>query len=72
MKNRKDVEDAFRQARSYALNLKSDYIILCDRYVIMIFEKKNGDFDKLRATKYIWSEIENPDIFNKLKSIFTI
>lgn len=67
MKNNQDVEDTFKQARSYANILESSVIALCDRQCLIVYEKKDS-FDRDRYTKYYWGELENPDRFNELKN----
>lgn len=67
MKNNREVEDAFLQARSYALLLDSSVIVLCDKQCLIIYEKKDS-FDRDRYKKYHWVDFENPDIFNELKN----
>ncbi len=71
MRNRQDVEKAFRQAKSYALNLKSEYIILCDKKQLIIYKRTGNDFNIDNYTVYSWKDIETPDNFNELKIIFT-
>lgn len=66
MKNNKDVEAAFLQARSYAMLLNSSVIVLCDKVGLIVYGK-NGSFDRARYKKYYWEEMESPDIFNDLK-----
>lgn len=68
--NRQEYESAFKQARSYALHLKAEYLILCDKFQLLIFKKKDGDFLKDKYTSHTWTEIGNPDVFNQLKKIF--
>lgn len=67
MKNNQEIEEAFKQARSYANILESSVIILCDKQCIIVYEKKES-FDRDRYKKYYWEELENPDLFNELKS----
>ena len=71
MKNNKEIEEAFLQARSYACLLESSVIILCDKVGLIVYEKK-GSFDRDRYKKYHWIEFENPDIFNELKNKLNI
>lgn len=67
MKNNQDIEEAFKQARSYANILESSVIVLCDKQCLIVYEKKES-FDRDRYTKYYWGELENPDRFNELKN----
>ena len=67
MKSNRDIENAFLRARSYAYLLSSSIIVLCDKFCLIVYDKKEG-FDRNRYTKYYWSELENPDTFNELKN----
>ncbi len=69
MATRRDVESAFTQARSYALNLKSDIIILCDKSKLLLFTKHGTDFDKARYQLFGWEELKSPDAFARLKNL---
>ena len=67
MKTNQDLESTFLQARSYAQLLSSYVIVLCDKYCLIVYERK-GSFDRSRYKKYYWSELETPDVFNELKN----
>lgn len=67
MRNNQEIEEAFKQARSYANILESSVIGLCDKQCLIVYEKKDS-FDWDRYTKYYWGEMEDPDKFNELKS----
>lgn len=67
MKNNQEIEEAFKQARSYANILESSIIVLCDKQCLIVYEKKES-FDRDRYVKYHWVELENPDKFNELKN----
>ncbi len=71
MKNNKEIENAFLQARSYAYLLESSVIILCDKIYLIVYEKKDS-FDRNNYRKYYWAELENPDVFNELKNKLNI
>lgn len=71
MKNNQDIEETFKQARSYANILESSVIALCDKQCLIVYEKKES-FDRDRYAKYYWSELENPDRFNELKNKLNI
>ncbi|MGQ1934982.1 type I restriction endonuclease subunit R [Ornithobacterium rhinotracheale] len=68
MKNNRDVEDAFVQARSYANLLESSVIVLCDKICLLVYEK-NGSFDRNKYKKIYWEELNNSDKFQELKNI---
>lgn len=67
MKNNLEIEEAFKQARSYANILESSVIVLCDRICLIVYEKADS-FNRDRYTKYYWTDFENPDRFNELKN----
>lgn len=67
MKNNREMEEAFLQARSYARLLNSSVIVLCDKDCLIVYEKTNS-FDRDRYKKYHWEEFENLDTFNELKN----
>ena len=71
MKNNQAIEDAFIQAKSYAQLLESSVIVLCDRYYLFVYEKKQS-FDRNSYKRYTWLDMENPDIFNGLKNKLNI
>lgn len=69
MKNNKDIEEAFQQARSYAKLLEASMIVLCDKVCLLIYEKRES-FDRDRYAKYFWEDFENPDTFRILQNKF--
>lgn len=71
MKNNQEIEEAFKQARSYANILESSVIVLCDKQCLIVYEKKES-FDRDRYKKYYWGELENPNLFNELKNKLNI
>lgn len=70
MKNNQEIEEAFKQARSYANILESSVIVLCDKTCLIVYEKVNS-FDRDRYTKYHWADLNKPDKFNQFKSQLT-
>ncbi|MEG1716993.1 MAG: hypothetical protein RR275_09310 [Lachnospiraceae bacterium] len=71
MRNNQDIEEAFKQARSYANILESTVIVLCDKVSLIVYEKRNS-FDRDIYKKYYWGELDNPDVFNELKNKLNI
>lgn len=71
MKNNRETEEAFKQARSYANILESSIIVLCDKQCLIVYEKRQS-FDRNNYKKYYWGELENPDLFNNLKNKLNI
>ncbi|GJQ07476.1 hypothetical protein CAPN010_16340 [Capnocytophaga cynodegmi] len=70
LKSNQDLEEAFKQARSYANILESEKIIICDKYGMTIYQKQ-GSFDRNNYTKIYWEGLNNPDEFNQFKQIVT-
>ncbi len=64
-----ELEEAFKQARSYAMRLDSKILIICDKNSISIYKRINGSFDRAIYTKKYWEEINNPDIFKELNQM---
>ena len=71
MKNKRETENAFLQARSYGQLLESSVIVLCDKNCLIVYDKKDC-FDRDEYKKYYWGEFENPDTFNELKNKLNI
>lgn len=70
MKNNAEIEEAFKQARSYANLLESSVIILCDKQMLLIYVKKES-FDRNNYKKIYWEDLKNPDVFNDLKKVLS-
>lgn len=66
IKNNKDIELAFTQARSYANLLEASLIIICDKRILLIYERK-GSFDRNNYQRIYWVDLRKPDTYNKLK-----
>ena len=67
IKTQKDLQEAYFQAKSYAIRLQSDKFVLASREGIWIYEPKNGNYKFDQYIHYNWVEIENPDVFHLLK-----
>ncbi len=64
--NKRQLQDAFLQAKSYAMRLQSKGLGLVSKEGIWIsFEKDSFLFDKMKS--YSWADLENPDVFNEVK-----
>lgn len=63
----KQLIDAFHQARSYALRLQSDKIILADIEFVWLFERNNSGFQQAPILKLNWMELKDPDKLYLLK-----
>lgn len=70
LKTNQDLEESFKQARSYANILESEKIIICDKYRLVIYQKQ-GSFDRNNYTKIYWEDLKNPDEFNQFSHILT-
>lgn len=70
MRNEKEAEANFDQGRSYALNLRADTLMTCDKNQIRVYPRqKNGDFRADRYEVFYWDEMKNPDKYNALKKL---
>lgn len=69
IKNNKEREEAFLQARSYALLLQSYVIVLCDKYYIWIYQSKEC-FDRNNYERFQWNELSDADKYNDIKKVF--
>ncbi len=69
MKTPLETHEAFEQARSYAYNLRAHTLVLCDKVHIMVYEIKDGNFDRQKYTTFQWEELKNADKFIKLKRL---
>ena len=66
IKVRRELVDAYRQAKSYALRLQSRIMVLAAVEGIWIFDGKSGfDFD--RYIHKNWKELEHPDVVHKVR-----
>jgi hypothetical protein len=64
---KKQLDEAFTQARSYALRLSSALIILADIDYIWLFEKSKSDFNSEFSLKLHWNELTNSDNLFQVK-----
>ncbi|MCX7737420.1 MAG: hypothetical protein N2319_12010 [Candidatus Kapabacteria bacterium] len=69
IKTQKDLQDAYFQAKSYALRLQSEKFVIAAKEGIWIFQLKNNNFKFEDSISYNWLDIENPDILHKLKQM---
>ncbi len=63
----KQLDDAFYQARSYALRLRSNSLILADRDFVWLYEIANGNFQQKPIFKFHWNDLNNSDNLHRLK-----
>jgi len=62
-------EDAYYQAKSYALRLQSKTFILGAREGIWIFQYHRDDFEIKRFAARTWVELTDPDIFHQVTTL---
>jgi hypothetical protein len=67
IKTNSELEEAFKQARSYAIRLEASILIICDKEAIWIYEQTHNHFDRANYLKKFWGEINNPDDFKMIK-----
>lgn len=70
IKNEKDLDAAFYQAKSYANILNSSVIILCDKKFLYIYEKSISKWDKKRYMQVSWGELGELDKYSQVGKIF--
>lgn len=69
IRTNKELQDAYFQAKSYALRLQSDKFVIASKEGVWIYQPKNGIYKFENSFSCNWNDIENPDIFHKLKQI---
>lgn len=69
IKSNRELEETFQQAHSYALRLSSEIIVISDKDYFWIYLRESGSFDRTKYIKHNWQELNNADIFNKIKKI---
>jgi hypothetical protein len=68
IKTNVELEETFKQARSYAVRLEASILIICDKECLWFYEKINGSFDRSVFIKKYWGEVNNPDDFRIIKN----
>jgi hypothetical protein len=66
---RRELREAFYQAKSYALRLQAELIVLCAIDGVWIFEYKGNDFDREGFVHRRWSELSHPDTLHEISRI---
>jgi hypothetical protein len=69
IKTQKELQDAYFQAKSYAVRLQADRFVIAAREGIWIFIPKNMTYKFDDYFHCNWVDIENPDILHKLRQI---
>lgn len=67
IKTQKELQDAYFQAKSYALRLQSEKFVIASKEGIWIFQPRKEVYKFDDYFHCNWLEIENPDILHKLK-----
>ncbi len=67
--NDQQLQDAFEQARTYALRLNSKNILIADREFLWVYKKNKEDFTQNHLTYYNWDDLTNPDKLYELKTL---
>lgn len=65
---RRELMDAYCQAKSYALRLQAKTMIVAAVEGIWIFRDKNG-FSLEQTTHRNWKELENPDTLHEVRGV---
>ena len=69
IKTNKDLQEAYFQAKSYAIRLQSECFVIAAMEGIWIFYPKKFTYRFDDYLHYNWVDIENPDILHKLKNM---
>ena len=64
--NKRQLQDAFLQAKSYAMRLQSEgFGLVAKEGIWLSFSNDSFLFEKIKS--YTWADLENPDVFNEVK-----
>jgi hypothetical protein len=66
---RKELRDAFYQAKSYALRLQAKRIVLCALDGVWIFEYRRNDFNLEDFVHKTWNELSHPDTLHEVSLV---
>ena len=66
----KERREAFVQAKSYALRLQADTVVLAARQGVWVFKRDRRSFDESLCAFRNWKEIARPEIVVELASVF--
>jgi hypothetical protein len=67
IKTNKDLQEAYFQAKSYALRLQANCFIVAAKEGIWVYKPKNGVYKFDDYFNYNWVQIENPDTLHELQ-----
>jgi hypothetical protein len=74
MKTEQDIIKAFDQCRSYGKWGDADTLVVADKQMIRVYQKKKGYFDSTHYTQFYWADVlggANPDAFNQLRTLIS-
>lgn len=63
----KQLEEAYLQAKSYAVRLRSHIFIVADKDNLFLFEQIKDTFEITNKIKYSWPDLDDPDTFHGFK-----
>ncbi|MDP4275504.1 MAG: hypothetical protein Q8907_14610, partial [Bacteroidota bacterium] len=63
----KQLEEAYLQAKSYAVRLRSYIFLVADKDNLYLFEQLKDTFELTNRIKYSWPDLDNPDTFHSFK-----
>ena len=66
----KQLEEAYIQAKSYAIRLQSYLFIIADKNCLYLFEPIKNSFELANKKNYLWSDLDAPDVFHSFKERF--
>jgi hypothetical protein len=69
IRNNRDWEEAFLQVRSYGLRLSANVLLIADKDVIRIYEKKGDSFDRTKYMQKYWGELTSSNELKQVKKI---
>lgn len=70
MNSSREKNNSFNQALSYAKMMSADVLCLCDKERLIVYERKNGNFDRFNPVfEKHWGKILEESVFAELKNI---
>lgn len=64
IKNKRELQDSYYQAKSYAIRLRSKCFAVTAREGIWLFQLQKDTFEFDRHIYYTWDDLDNPDKFH--------
>ena len=69
IRTQKALQEAYLQAKSYALRLQAELFIVAAKEGIWIYEQKERGFQFSEHLHFNWIDLENPDVLYRLRQI---